>query len=290
MTQRQNPMTQQRRLRAELRRARERAKMTQKEVAHALDWSNSKIVRIETGAVGLSVTDLRALLQLYDVTDQASEDELVDLLRSGRQRAWWDEHRPYFAPQLINFIALEASASVTRQFQSFVIPGLLQTPDYSRAVLSAYTTDSETIERAIRVRSERQRVLAEEPGLTGHFILDESVVRRQLNGPELMRNQLEHLKELNRRPNIAIQVLTFDQGVHDGMQTSFQVFEFPDEDQDHIVFLDKPGHTVLSVNDPDDVSRYVEAFLKLEELASDPADLDAVIDPLLTTRADYKHN
>lgn len=279
-----NPVTQQRQLRAELRTAREAADLTQKGAADALDWSLSKLIRIETGAVGISVTDLRALLQLYGVTDQEKIEELVDMARSGKQRAWWDRYRPRLPQSFVTFLGLEDSTSLLRQFQPLFVPGLLQTEDYARAVVSLYDPhDEDAIERGVEVRMERQERFYEKGHQRAFFILDESALRRQIGGPQVMRRQLERLKEVNRLPFVSIQVIGFDKGLQRGMESAFTVFEFPGDDQDHAIYIDQAGkeRSVLIQNSPEDASRYVEAFIKLEEVATPPHELDAFVDRVL---------
>ncbi|HEX4702085.1 MAG TPA: helix-turn-helix transcriptional regulator, partial [Pseudonocardiaceae bacterium] len=236
---RPNPVTAQRRLRAELRRLREQAGLTQKQVADALEWSASKVIRIETGAVGVSKTDLKALLDLYGLADQSQIDQLIQTSRDTREQAWWDDYRSTYPPLFITFIGLEASASLLRQYQALLVPGLLQTEEYAREAISGYTSDQDRIDEGVRVRMRRQRSLEPSAGLTAFFVLDEAVIRRVIGGRAVMADQLSRLKELNRQPNISIQVVTFDKGANVGMKSSFTVFEFPTGDQDHAVYLEQ---------------------------------------------------
>src|SRR5256885_4093000 len=143
MAQLETPVTQQRRLRAELKRAREQSGMTQKEVAEALDWSPSKVIRIETGAVIISTSDLMALLPHYGVTDRKRIDTLVEVARASRKQAWWDDYRPYYDQQFLTFLGYEASTIRMRAFQALLVPGLLQTPAYTNAIMRAYTDDDD---------------------------------------------------------------------------------------------------------------------------------------------------
>src|SRR4051794_40157206 len=105
-----NPVAAQRRLLAALRRSRSAVGLTQKQVAAALEWSTSKVIRIESGTVGLSITDLKAMLDLYDVVDPEIVEQLAEAARTSREKAWWDEYRPHVTAELINFIAVEAAA------------------------------------------------------------------------------------------------------------------------------------------------------------------------------------
>lgn len=289
MAQIESPIVQQRRLRAELRRARDNADLTQKGVADELEWSPSKVIRIETGAVSISRSDLMALLQLYGVDDRARVQELLDMAKASKQQSWWDEYRPAYSQQFLTFLGYEASAARLRQFQALTIPGLLQSPDYSRALLTAFTDDSAAAERGLRVRAKRQDLLSQEDGPELFFVLDEAVLRRQVGGPEVWRRQLRRLIELNRRPNITIQVLPFEVGAHPGMKGSFTVFEFPYDDEDYeadyAVLLEQPQEDVLIQNDAEQSSIYVETFVELESIARPTAEFASIIEELLAGRA-----
>lgn len=273
-----NPVVQQRRLRAELRKARDQAKLTQAQVADEMDWSVSKVIRIETGAVGLSIVDLRALLQLYGVEDRDAIDALVDMGKASRRRAWWDGYREFISDTMIKFIGLESSASLIRNYQDEVFPGLMQTSGYTRAILNLYDTP-EILEKKIEVRIKRQEILAPENGAKFFFIVDESVFHRVIGGPEVMREQLERVREMNRQPNITVQVLPYTAGMHIGMRLgSFSVLEFPGDAQDQVAATEVPNIGLALEDKPGQVSGYVEAFLQLEGLAKPSDELDARID------------
>jgi transcriptional regulator with XRE-family HTH domain len=263
----QNPLGQQRRLRGELRQARTQAGLTQRSVAEELDWSTSKVIRIETGAVGVSTTDLRALLQLYGVTDPARVAELVEMAKAARRKAWWDDYRDSFNTKLVNFVASEAEASGIRHFQSLIVPGALQTADYARAVLKDFGSDPDLIERAVKMRLTRQEGIVAENGPSATFVLDEPVLLRQVGDPEVMRAQIEHLRELDRLERISIRVRPFGAGVRDGMQVSFTIFEF-DDGPEHLVYVNQPGEAVALKNDADEVCHYIDLFTELDERAS----------------------
>jgi transcriptional regulator with XRE-family HTH domain len=134
MTAPQNPVVGRKKLRAALRRAREATGRTQEQVAEAMEWSLSKVIRIETGSVGVSTNDMKALLQLYDIADPSQVDVLVDLARASRQRPWWAAHREVLSEVFVHFLGLESGASQIRMFQMAAIPGLFQTEAYAREV------------------------------------------------------------------------------------------------------------------------------------------------------------
>ncbi|RSM49134.1 XRE family transcriptional regulator [Amycolatopsis balhimycina DSM 5908] len=280
-----NPVAEQRRLRAELRRLRNSAGLTQKQVATALEWSLSKVIRIEGGTVGLSITDLKALLDLYGVTSQEQIDDLSAAARASREKAWWDAFRGHASPQLIEYIAVEASASTLSEYQTFIVPGILQTTAYIRALGEEFGFDDDGTERAIAMRTERRRLLTGEHPLEARFVLDEMVIRRAIGSPGTMREQLDFLKELNRLPTVSIQVATSDRRVTRWMQSPFTIFELPD--QDHHVYVDQPGCTLIARTNPDEVGRYLDAFEQLQEPAhsSPAAELDVVIDQIAKQQA-----
>lgn len=277
-----NPVVQQRRLRAELRKARDQAGLTQARVAEEMDWSVSKIIRIETGAVGLAITDLRALLQLYGVEDQAVVRELVDAGKASRQRAWWDNYRDLVGDVVVRFIGLESSASLLRQYDSAVLPGLLQTREYARATLLPFNQDPKVIDEKTGVRFKRKEILDPKYGAKFRFVLEETVLRRLVGGREVMKVQLEHLRELRQQANVSISMIPFSAGVHVGVgRGPFVVLEFPGDEQDHVVAVEHSGVGLTLQDDRDRVSDYLETFVRLEDLASSSEELDDLIEELI---------
>jgi len=281
MAQLETPVTQQRRLRAELKRAREQSGMTQKEVAEALDWSPSKVIRIETGAVIISTSDLMALLPHYGITDRKRIDALVDVARASRKQAWWDDYRQYYDQQFLTFLGYEASTIRMRTFQALLVPGLLQTKAYADAILRAYTDDEDEIARDVQVRSKRKQILEAKSGPELYYVLDEAVLQRWVGGPEVMREQLLYLEELDKLPNMSIQVVPFTAGAHPGMRGAFTVFEFPFESQDFALLLEHPDGDVLIQNNPEVASTYVETFFELEAIAAPKGEISTIIRPIL---------
>ncbi|GAA0221308.1 helix-turn-helix transcriptional regulator [Saccharothrix mutabilis subsp. mutabilis] len=279
MAQVSNPVVQQRRLRTELRKARDRAGRTQREVAEALDWSTSKVIRIETGAVNISTTDLRALLQFYGESPDFIDD-LVQTARAGRQRVWWDKHKATMSPDMVTLLEFEASTSLIRQYQQLIVPGLLQTEDYAREVLRLYSTEDQ-LEYKVKLRMERQRILEGDEAVKAFFVMDEAALRRWVGGSAVMREQLLRLSEIAKRPNVSIQVLSFDKGIYRAMRGNFEVFEFETGDLDHVVYLEWPGEVTVIQNNPRQVSTYVEMFLELEALATTPDEFDALLHRLM---------
>ncbi|GAB3449853.1 helix-turn-helix domain-containing protein [Actinophytocola sediminis] len=270
---------QQRRLRAELRRMRDTTGHTQRAVADSLGWSVSKVIRIETGAVHVSTSDVMALLHFYGVSDQDTTTRLLDVTRA-KEKSWWDAYRSVHSQQFLEFIAYEDSALRVRQFIGYVVPGLLQIEDYTRAIIRGYESDEEKIERSVRIRKRRQQILDPDAGREIWFIIDEAALHRWIGGPAVARAQLVHLKEMARQPNISIRVIPFSAGMHIGMRASFTLLEFP-SDEDLIVNIEDPYREALVRDDLQTTSEFVEAFYSLQEVATQDEDLDKIIDSVL---------
>lgn len=274
-----NPVVQQRRLRAELRKRRDLAGLTQAQVAEDMDWSVSKVIRVETGAVGLSITDLRGLLQLYGVIDKAAVDDFVRVGKTSRTRAWWDGYREYLGEVTTKFIGLEQSASLVRQYQEDVVPGLVQRPAYAEEVLGVFAGRPEDVEKCAEARVKRQGILDPALSVKFEFVIDETAFRRVVGSVEVMREQLEFLKDLNRQSNVNIQVLPFAKGMHLGMKYgSYTVLEFSGDEQDHVVARENRGMDLTLTDDAEQAGEFVESFLDLQKIATPSAGLDEVID------------
>jgi len=264
-----SPLVQRRRLKAELRRARLEMGLTQEQVASDMEWSLSKIIRIEGGSTGVSANDLKALLNLYKITDSVRTDQLTALARASRERSWWSAYRDVAPPTLIQLIEYESAASAVLQFENMLVPGILQTQDYARAVLQDYYTDKLSSERVVgklvdlRVRREELLDRKNSPRFT--FILDEAVVRRVVGGNLVMVTQIQRLIEAAKKPNIAIEIVPFKAGMHPGTGGPFEVVEFADAMAD-VVFLESPRTDIVS-DDPEETLRYREIFGQLRKLA-----------------------
>ena len=261
----------QRRLRLELRRARDQAALTQEQVAENLDWSLSKVIRIESGSVGVSTTDLKALLTLYGVSD-GRIDELVELARLARERAWWSGYRKVISAQYYDFIGYESAAGVIRQYENLIVPGLLQTQEYNREYMRRFIQPERAgnLETLIELRMRRKEILERDDPPWLFFVLDESVVRRQIGGPQVMRNQLQHLLDLADRPRITIEVVPFTVGVNPGLSGSFTVLEFPSPEDDDVLQRENPESFRVTRDAQDAIASYREDFESLRKMSLRP--------------------
>lgn len=277
---------QRRRLRLELRRARDAAGLRQADVAHAMDWSPSKLIRIERGDVSVSTNDLRALLSHYGVKDQARVNDLLELAKSARGPSYYDQYADLLKPGFKEYLAYESSASVIRQYDPIRIPGLLQTQEYARGLFAGLgTTDTEKADRGWAVRDYRQEVVRRRdnpPDML--FVMDEAALLRQVNSEQVMRRQLERLKDFAAEPHITIQILPFTRGAHPGMTGNFILLEFADSSLEDLVHLE----SIDSITIRDDtklIGWYLEKFAKLEELALPPGESVDFLDTLISKTA-----
>jgi transcriptional regulator with XRE-family HTH domain len=268
-----------RRLAAELRRLRTEARLPIEEVAGKLKWPGSKISRIENRQVGISTRDLRRLLDLYQVEDRAYREQLLEMARRATERGWWQSYSGLL-PALGNLIGLEAEAATIRVYEPELVPGLLQTADYARAVIRAgYQADTmEEIDRRVEIRLERQEVLtrADPPPPKVSVVLNEAVLARRVGGPEVMRAQLEHLMRERDRANIVIQVLPFSGGEHPAMVGPFTMLTFLDPADPGVVNVENVLGA-LALEQPEEIRAYEEVWSALQARAVSPDDSRAVI-------------
>ena len=265
-----SPAMTRRRLRLELRRARLDAGLTQEQTARAMDWSLSKLIRIENGTNNISTNDLKALAEYYKVPDEEQVTEWLALARTSRERTWWstaDISKP-----LAQLIEYENAASLSRHFQDLVVPGLLQTADYMRASTRQLTPDvsDSRVDRVVDVRQKRQELLDRADAPQMFFVLDESVIRRVVGSKSLMRDQLQRMIEDTEKPNITIEVVPFTAGLVPGLQAPFVIQEFSDASDDELLYLESPRGDALIRDDREEVLAYREYFEQLRRASLGP--------------------
>ena len=268
-----SPLVPRRRIRSELRRARQETGLTQDAVATEMDWSLSKVIRIETGAVGISTNDLTALLRLYNITDPRRTRELVSLARAARQQSWWSGYRETVPPTFFTYIEYEASASAIRQYEPIVIPGLLQTRNYAHAIISRHRRSSTTAEVEARVdlRMKRQQLLEQPNPPSMYVILDEAVIHRLIGEKSLRDEQLARLISLMSRPNVTIEIIPFSAGLHSGIAENFTILEFDNESDSDVLYFESARDAIFSRDDAEEISVYREMFESLRRASLGPA-------------------
>lgn len=250
----------------ELRELREKSHLTTREVARRLGWSASTVSRTETGQRNVSSEDVAALLALYGVTGE-ERDRLLTLAREADQPGWWETRHPGLPSQLTALIGFESQAAQITDVALVVLPGLLQTADYARAVINAAGIPPMQAETRVATRLGRQAALSRPKPPQYRAILDEAVLRRPIGGRTTMAAQLRHVLTITERPNVEVMVVPYDQGAHPGLAGSFVLLTFPKapaivhlEHKRSSLFLDQPG----------DVTAFIKAADLLQDVAFDP--------------------
>ncbi|GGZ27577.1 helix-turn-helix domain-containing protein [Streptomyces poonensis] len=270
------PAVRRRKLGTELRLLRSRIGLTSIEAARLVGWHQSKVSRIETGSSGVKPTDVRRLLDAYEVQDAELRELLLALAGGedgGGRQNWWHAYRGVLPPAYRDFISLESQAGGIRTLETSVVPGLLQTPEYARAVTRAALEGvaDDKLDALVEVRVARQEVLRADPPLRLDAVLDEAVLRRRVGGPGVMARQLERLREAAALPQVKLQVLPFTAGEHIGITGPFVIFSFSNTADLDVVVLDHLTSS-LYLERKEDLQAYVEAFNALQIHALSPED------------------
>ncbi len=231
MPPRNPPTLRMRRLAGELRRLRTTAEMSREDVAEKTDINVATLYRLETARGRPQRRTLNTLLDTYQVPDD-ERAELLTLLKAAGEQGWL---QPYFSSipeEYSMYIQLESEAESVRNYESLLVPGLLQTPAYTKASTKGQnpTRSTEHVELQASIRASRQALLTRSNPLALWAIVDEAVLRRQVGGPDVMREQYQHLLSMMELPNITFQVVPFSAGSHPGMLGSFSLLDFPEPD------------------------------------------------------------
>ena len=226
----QGPVVQSALLRGELVRLRKESGLTQEQVAGQLEWSPSKLIRVEGGRSAITKVDLDALLGRYGVTSESTRERLQLLNRGARERAWWDKYRDDVSQTYLNYVGFEAGAAFIRQFQSGFLPGLLQTVEYAEAV-TVNSVDAVRVAAIVGLRRQRQAELAQrDPRPRQYYVVDEAVIRRHVGiakDPETMPTQLREIADKAEQDElVTVRVIPFDAGAHRGLYGPFTLLEF----------------------------------------------------------------
>ena len=273
-----SPAVRRRRLGLELRQLREDANFTMEEVAGRLEMSDSKISRIENGQVGATARDVRDMVSLYGVTGERREN-LMQLARETREKPWWQQ----YSDMRLELAAYEAEASAILIFEPLLIPGLLQTRDYARAVIRAVLHDlpPEKIERRVEFRMKRQALLNAEEPPTLRVVIDEAILYRMIGDRKIMSAQLKHLRLMGNLPHVTLQVLPFSAGEHAGLDGPFMIIRLPELTDKDMVYLGHAGQEHY-LDAPADVKLHEAIFDRIQSVALEP---DASL-KLISSRAE----
>jgi transcriptional regulator with XRE-family HTH domain len=278
MAQPRTPTVNRRQLGAELRRLRNAKGLRAADVATHLECSETRISRLETGKgrVTPKADEIVRLCELYGVTDERQVQALLSMLTDSEQPGWWDTYRESLPSGLEVLLGLETDARAERAWEPVLIHGLLQTPEYARAVLSAHPGNRpHDIEDLVSVRLQRQNLMTspeDRDPLELWAVLDEQAVRRPVGGPAVMREQIGHLIKVAALPNVTIQLLPFAKGAHPGLGGAFSILDF--EENEPVVYVDSPAGNLYLEKKPD-VRRFTTSFDLLKAKALDPEETAA---------------
>ncbi|WP_347700013.1 helix-turn-helix transcriptional regulator [Nonomuraea sp. B12E4] len=255
-----------RRLARELRKMREDSGLLPEAAAAQLGWSRSKVSRIETGRTMASRADVAAVCDLYGI-GSGDRARLIQLAGEARQRGWWTAYADVFTG---SYIGLEDDASLISQWEVQLIPGLLQTEDYARAVISQLRPQEE-VQRRVMARMARRTLLSRPDAPRLDAIFDEAVLRRPIGSQQIMDEQLGALLISARRPNVSIRVLPFRAGLHAGLEGAFTILSFADNMDPDVVYVEGVAGDVY-VESTDQVERCKVTMEQISEAALPPED------------------
>jgi transcriptional regulator with XRE-family HTH domain len=261
----QGPAVQGALLRQELVRLRQARGLTQKDVASSLDWSPSKVIRIEGGASSITMVDLRALLSEYGVRSAVERKRLQTLNGEARKRGWWESYKDGLPPAYLNYIGFEAGAAFIRQFQIGFIPGLLQTREYARVVTAVGSVDPKEVDKFVELRLRRQQELAKrESRPQQYFVIDEAVIRRHVGiktSRAIMPAQLRSIADRTEQDDrLTVRVIPFASGAHPGMFETFTLLEFDGQLPD-VLYLEAARDDYKKIAENDSLAaKYSEDF------------------------------
>jgi transcriptional regulator with XRE-family HTH domain len=277
-----SPTLRRRELSARLKQLREQAKIGVGDAAEALGCSTDKIHWIERAEWNRPRwRDVRDLLECYGVTDERLRDYLIQLARDSSQQDWWHPYRSMLSETYTTYIAFEGEAEEILTFELAVVPGLLQTEDYARALNREGPAEvgEDGIEERVKVRAERQRILERDAPVRLFAVIDEAALRRPVGKPEVMRAQLEHLIQLADHPKITLQVLPFAAGPHPATGGPFTILTFPDVGTGDAAYIETIAGELLI--ESGDVDLYRSVFRRLNAKALSPGDTIAMIDNMV---------
>jgi len=281
----QGPVVQSALLRNELIRLRKVSGLTQEQVATGLDWSSSKLIRVEGGRSSISTVDLDALLRTYGISAGSDRERLQALNRGTRERPWWVSYRDgMMDAAYLEYVGFEAGAVFIRSFEQVFVPGLMQTPAYAEELTRLTVNsaeDDDKVKSAVRLRLQRQAELARRSVMPRqYYAIDEAVIRRHMGisrDPAIMPNQLRHIVDRARHEELlTVRVIPFNAGAYKGPASPFTLLEF-DGDLADVLYLDA-GRGGTLITGGDTVAEYADDFERLLESALPPDDSLALIE------------
>ncbi|MEV6112834.1 helix-turn-helix transcriptional regulator [Streptomyces sp. NPDC052109] len=264
----------------QLEELRTRAGLSYDEAGAAIGVSHSTIRRMEAAKVArLRLTDAEKLLQVYGVIDRDEIDTFLQSVREANKRGWWHTYRDVMPDWFAAYLSLEQAALQVRAYENQFVHGLLQTEDYARALLGAENphASAEATERRVALRMRRQELLTRETPPRLWVVMDETVLRWPVGGPQVMRAQIDHLVEVNRLPQVTLQLMPFANGPHPALRAgAYHLFRFRARELPDIVYLNGLVGAVY-LDKADDVVVYREALDRLGAQAAPAKKTEALL-------------
>ncbi|MFF0490342.1 helix-turn-helix domain-containing protein [Nocardia sp. NPDC003482] len=252
----------------QLRKLREEAGITREAAGYHIRGSHAKISRLELGRTGFKERDIRDLLKLYGVEDDEQVELFLELVRKANQPGWWHQYNDLLPSWFETYLGLEGAAMAIRTFEGQLIPGLLQTEEYARAIVALGHENTEAARR-VELRRKRQQILDVPGGPQLWAVVDEAVLHRPIGGPKVLRAQIEHLVEMSHRRNVTIQVLPYAAGGHAAAGSSFTMLRFAERELPDVVYLEQLT-SALYLDRHDDIELYREVMDRLAVQAERP--------------------
>jgi transcriptional regulator with XRE-family HTH domain len=262
----------------QLRRLREANGITREAAGDAIRASHAKISRLELGRVGFKERDIVDLLTLYGVTEHGEREEYLNLARRANTRGWWHQDSNLLPSWFETYLGLEQAASVIRTYQVQFVPGLLQSEEYARSVILVGHQDesADDIDRRVRLRMTRQKMLTEPGAPQLWAVIDEAALSRPFGSRRVMRDQIEHLLEMTSLPNVTVQVLPFEFGIHAAAGGPFTILRFAESDLPDVVYLEQLNSAIYLDKRPE-VEDYLAVMERVSVQAETPAETKAIL-------------
>ncbi|WP_405086419.1 helix-turn-helix domain-containing protein [Microbispora sp. NBC_01389] len=268
---------------SQLRKLRESKGITRDQAGRCIRASESKISRMELGRVGFKERDVTDLLVLYGVEDDETRGVVMNLVDQANEPGWWHRFNDLLPTWFQAYVGLEEAAERIRTYEVQFVPGLLQTKEYARAVITAGAVGAapEEIARRVDLRLERQCILDGGNAPTFWAVIDEAALRRPIGGSEVMRGQVQHLIDLMNQPNITIQVIPFSFGGHAAEGGAFSILRFSDQDLPDIVYVEQLA-SALYLDKREEVDRYTGVMERLCAVSTTPAETVDLLRQIMT--------
>ncbi|MER5418512.1 helix-turn-helix domain-containing protein [Streptosporangium roseum] len=249
---------------AQLRRLRAARGISREDAGYAIRASHAKISRLELGRVGFKERDVADLLTLYGVTDPGDRAPLLSLAGQANTPGWWHKYGDLLPNWFQVYVGLEEAASIVRTYEVQFVPGLLQSPQYARAVIMLVHSAAsvEEVDRRVALRMTRQERLTRPDAPTLWAVMDEAVLRRPIGGPQVLRAQVDHLLKVTELPTVRLQIMPFHRGGHAAAGGPFSILHFPERDLPDVVYLEQLT-SALYVDKLEETDHYIQVMDRL---------------------------